>query len=304
MCRAAANDCDLPEYCTGSSAVCPKDEIISSYTGDITWDFLPATTELKITLPICEDDQTSEWVKIRFVQLEEIDSKGFSQPTWPKVDLRLQTFTTRIVPITEAALISEVFTGVNPKNIAQISTSFILNNNPITMVVTVMNIDTESKVLWTDIHGDTRNSTIPANSIKYTIQLSGSWPWVSISNHTLRLGLDVTFSSGNPVLNSGTEIVKLDIVSETMISQLAFPVGNTAPILADGIFRWTGTSIAITGPSAQLSISLPYFNSTVIYDPTVTIINPNPPGSEIDAAVGFSVFWSLLISVVAVQMLF
>jgi len=301
MCRAARNDCDQIEYCTGASALCPADASINSFSGDLAWTFLNTTAELKVYLPICTDDETSEWVKIRFLSLTEMDSDNLSQAAWPRVDLTAQNYVTRILPLSEAALINEVFTSFNPRDLAQVSTQFTVNGRPMTLVLTVIYFSSSSQVAWTDNNGVTRTMSIPENRVKFTVQLSGAWPWVSSMNHTLALSLGVTYSNAADVrINQGTSALTIDTSSDEMNSQITFPTGTNSPLLVDGIFGMASATASQGSDLVSVMVHLPWFNSSVIYDPMVQIVDPNPP----EGAAGSLVIAPLMFMLVALQRLF
>jgi hypothetical protein len=300
MCRAAVNDCDQTEYCTGSSTLCPPDSSINSFDGELRWTFLNATAELKVYLPICQDDKTSEFVKIRFLSLTEVDSDGLSQAVWPKADLTKLQYLTRILPLSEAALINEVFTSFNPRDLAQVSTQFMVNGKPMSLVLTVIYFGSDSKVAWTDDNGITRSISIPANRVKFTVQIAGGWPWVS-TNHTLNLGLGVTYShAGSIGMNQGTNVFTLDSSADEMNSQITFPTGTSSPLLVDGIFGMASAKASQGSGLVLVTVNLPWFNSSVIYDPMVQISDPNPP----EGAAGSLVIAPLMFILVSLQLLF
>jgi len=269
QCRASADDCDLPEFCTGLSSDCPPDDDAQAET-PVAWDWVGNSGQLKVWVPVCDDSESaSQWIKIKFDSLEEItdgNGKGGNLPSLN--NLASQDFETRILAQNE--IDDEFDYSPSPRDVAQITSSINVDGADLTFTITVMYFDEEATVSWTDSDsGDSDSYTIAANSVKFNIGLNGDWPWDSDTNR-LRLNMDILWPSGKSASVSKTDAsVSVDISSESLGASLAFPTGSLSPLIVDGEYEDVEVTATVQGSHVRVELIIPHFTESVTYDPYV-----------------------------------
>jgi len=262
-CRPRADDCDVPELCTGRSSVCPEDDEAQAET-PVVWDWVGSSGQLKVWIPVCdENDAAQQWIKVKFDSLQEVSPNGNKKGGLPSLNnLASQVFETRV--LTAEEIEDEFDYSTNPRDIAQIRSDITVGGSDLSFTITVMYFDEDATVSWED-----NSYNIPANSVKFNIGLNGVWPWEADDNE-LVLYMDILWPSGQTAsVVEGDQSVDVDISSESLAASLSFPTGELSPLIVDDEFQEVSVSATVQGSHVQVELRIPHFTDSVTYDPYV-----------------------------------
>jgi hypothetical protein len=294
------------------SAQCPSQS-------QIQWDFLSTTAELMVWLPSCSQNDTTggvnEWIKIQFEKIEEVDRSGQRQSNWPAVsDLSRFQFTRRMLTMNEMLQITQDFTWAqNPVETTQITALLDLGTptmEKILFTLSVFYFDNTSSVSWYDSNGMQHSLPISKNSLKFSMALSGVWPWIDNVNHHIIFPLRVSWSNGSAIVsnaNATSNMLTVDVMLSTVTSRISFPMTTLKPILVDDEFQNLNITTQTMTSSVEVFLHMPLFKTSISYDPTITFspklipgpstpIPPTPsPPQQQSGSVGLQFFWGLLV---------
>jgi len=228
---------------------------------------------------VCDEDEAdSQWIKLKFSGIEELDNTGNHKGNMPSVNnLASNVYTTRTLSRQEFAEISTDYNyDVEPSAAAEIAASLSVSQQLINFRLTVFYFDEESSVSWSDSDtGESRSYNIPENSVKFNIELEGEWPW-SGDDHSLKISLDILWATGGDAeISDDEDGVKVDVSSDSLEAYLSFPAGSLSPLTVDG--EWADANVEVENRGSHVTVDLiiPHFRYSAVYDPSI-VMNAGP----------------------------
>ncbi len=250
--------CNTAQMAVGGSPDNGSDKDIVVGSAKLTVRFEGKSPHIKF-YSTTEDANTTRFYKVMYQEIEELDAEGSAVPHHSVQSLSGGTIDFEFSDVSIVELGGNTMTNVN----------FTANLNVAgqAVLLRISNYMTESPTVMQN-----GNETIemPESSLKFNVEIY-DWPFLSMDN-SLRLNIRVMSNSASHRVRTRTNgsngnVSRIELGSNT--GESAFiDLAETA--IADGVNVPITSLMEITG-NADLSLYFPYFNESLIYDPTICL---------------------------------
>jgi len=136
-----------------------------------------------------------------------------------------------------------------------------------------------------------RSVSVNRDCVKFSVKL-GNWPWQDVT-HKLQFGIRVSSNrNGDPVQRT-----RNDTSHHERFGISGGAVDASTEAVVDGVNQPMGFVVTVSNAHTDLDFNFPYFASTLLYDPTLSVDEPSSPPPPGDASIrGAVTLGGLLVS--------